>query len=164
MSNETRLAELVSRYEAARQLGQSPAMEEICRDCPELLDELRQRIAGLDSMRAFLGTTQGEKSPVSTVPYSPPGSATPRLPMVAGYEILGVLGRGGMGVVYQARQVRLKRLVALKMILSGVHAGAEQLERFRVEAEAVAQLQHPNIVKIRRLRNHPCPRPPHADH
>jgi tetratricopeptide (TPR) repeat protein len=64
------------------------------------------------------------------------------------YDILGTLGRGGMGVVYKALDKQLNRLVALKMILSGVHASAETLMRFKIEAEAVAKLQHPNIVQI----------------
>ena len=71
-----------------------------------------------------------------------------RLPTVAGYQLLSELGRGGMGVVYRARHNGLNRLVALKMILTGGHAGPEQLARFRAEAEAVAQLKHPNIVQI----------------
>ncbi len=71
-----------------------------------------------------------------------------RRPSVPGYEILGVLGKGGMGVVFQARHLALKRVVALKMILHAEHAGAEERERFRAEAEAVARLQHPNIVQI----------------
>src|SRR5262249_3770584 len=70
------------------------------------------------------------------------------LPVIPGYEILGVLSRGGMGVVYKARHLRLNRLVALKMILSGVHTGPRGLARFLAEAEAVARLRHPNIVQI----------------
>src|SRR5687767_12821906 len=68
--------------------------------------------------------------------------AEPILGSVPGYEIESVLGRGGMGVVYRARHISLKRTVALKMVLAGAHAGPRERARFRIEAEAVARLQH----------------------
>ena len=80
-----------------------------------------------------------------------PGLEVPKLP---GYKFLGVLGRGGMGVVYKARQVKLDRLVALKMVLSGVYAAPAELARFQAEAEAVARLQHPNIVQIYEINDY----------
>jgi len=72
----------------------------------------------------------------------------------AGYEILGELGRGGMGVVYRARQVRLDRLCALKMILSGAHSADAEVARFLVEARAIARLQHPGIVQVFEVGEH----------
>ncbi len=70
------------------------------------------------------------------------------LPRIAGYDVLGVLGTGGMGIVYKARHLRLDRLVALKMIRAGAGAQPDDLARFEAEARAVAAIDHPNIVKI----------------
>ena len=73
-------------------------------------------------------------------------SASPK--QLGSYEIVAELGRGGMGVVYEARDLRLKRTVALKVILAGGHAGSIELKRFQTEAEAVARLKHQNIVQV----------------
>ncbi len=89
-------------------------------------------------------------TPGSTLPGGDalPPPPQPIFPAIPGYEIVGQLGRGGMGVVYQARQMNLNRVVALKMILAGADAGPTEMARFRGEAESVARLQHPNIVQV----------------
>ena len=114
-------------------------------------------------------TAVGREVTPSSVPASPEITArdgaagecelTPRpdaasLLVLPGYEILGELGRGGMGVVYKARQSRLNRTVAVKMILAGLHGGRDVAARFLAEARAIAKLQHPNIVQIFHTAEH----------
>jgi serine/threonine-protein kinase len=120
--------------------------EEVCRACPELLPRVRARWQRLRALEAEIGAL----FPNSTATGGAAGATPPptELPQVPGYEVEAVLGHGGMGVVYKARQLRLNRAVALKMLLAGPHAQPQELERFLREAEAVAGLRHPNIVQV----------------
>jgi WD40 repeat protein/tetratricopeptide (TPR) repeat protein/tRNA A-37 threonylcarbamoyl transferase component Bud32 len=118
--------------------GERPQLDEYVQRFPELAPDLRPQFevhAAVQRQLADAPTARGEGTP-------------PSRPSVPGYDILREVGRGGMGVVYLARQERLRRPVALKMILAGRHAGAEAVARFLREAEAVAAVQHPNIVQI----------------
>src|SRR6516225_7496071 len=121
--------------------------EEVCGSCPELLPEVRRRWQEMCSVEAELAALFPATDHVA-----PPATAGPppntNLPSIPGYEMEAVLGRGGMGVVYRARHLRLGRLVALKMLLAGDYAGPADRARFQREAEAVAGLRHPNVVQV----------------
>jgi tetratricopeptide (TPR) repeat protein len=157
MATTDRLDELLSVWQQRHNRGVDTPAEELAAGCPDLLPELERRIQvfrRLSRLAAAPGETPPHKSPergtdpsaFRTAPYGP--SAPPGSPEVPGYEILGELGRGGMGVVYRAQQTGLNRPVALKMVLAGGHAAAGELSRFRGEAEAVARLQHPHVVQV----------------
>lgn len=142
LDHEDPLLELLAQWEERRQVGESVTPEQLCPGDPSLRAELAARIARRQQMQAMFD------SPPILASDAGGTRPAPVLPEVAGYEILEVLGHGGMGVVYKARQLGLNRLVALKMVLAGTNASPLELARFRAEAEAVAQLTHPNIVQI----------------
>jgi serine/threonine protein kinase/tetratricopeptide (TPR) repeat protein len=125
--------------------GEVPRLAEYKERFPTLAADLAPLFElhhGLDSTCLCGPPEDSQTSPQA----SPPG--------LPGYEVLRELGRGGMGVVYLARQSRLDRLVALKMILSGAHAGLPALARLRREAVTLARLNHPNFVKIHDIGEH----------
>jgi eukaryotic-like serine/threonine-protein kinase len=128
-----------------------------CAACQRALEELtddRRWISELRHEATRLSTDDEPERMVDRlgVAAGATAPATERMvrvvPTVPGYQITGELGRGGMGVVYRARHVRLNRPCALKMILAGAHASPEHVARFVTEAEAIARLQHPSIVQI----------------
>ena len=82
------------------------------------------------------------------------GSARSVAPGVPGFEFIRELGRGGMGVVYLARDLKLSREVALKVLSAGAHADEGALARLKAEAEAVAAISHPNVVHINEIGEH----------
>jgi WD40 repeat protein len=143
------LADLLLEWEERRERGEKSTPEDLCRDHPECLEPLRARIAALQAMSPLLSTRLSLPASASTAKAGPL-----KLPELLGYELLGELGRGGMGVVYKARHLALKRLVALKMIRTPGAASAEEIARFRTEAEAVARLRHPHIVQIHDVGEH----------
>jgi serine/threonine protein kinase len=141
MPDPERILDLLVEWEERRRQGKTATAEELCPDDPVMREALRRRIRQRERVHALLDLpgdeTKFDTSPVAAV-----------VPVVDGYEIVEVLGRGGMGVVYRAQQTALQRPVALKMILAGASAGEHERQRFRTEAEAVARLHHPNIVQI----------------
>jgi len=148
MTHVASVNELVVRWQELRDQGRTVSVEDLCADFPELLDDVKRRLQALASMEQFLGAASEDTLGATPARTGDPAGTDQTPPAIPGYEVLGVLGRGGMGVVYRARQRGLDRPIALKMILAGAHASPQELARFRTEARAAARLQHRNIVQI----------------
>src|SRR5450755_79418 len=162
---EQRLQDVLAGYMQAVEAGRTPDRQEMLARHPDLAGELASFFANRDD---FAGIAARNALP-APVP-APPPSETPTVgadgPTVAvpavgdslryfgDYEVQEEIARGGMGVVFKARQVSLNRVVALKMILAGQLATPADVQRFRAEAEAAANLDHPNIVPIFEIGEH----------
>jgi WD40 repeat protein len=144
---DQRLDEAVTRYLEAAEAGTCPDRRAWLDRYPDLVDDLAEFFADLDHVE---GLTAPYREAARTVVRS----ETPAAPIAeegfpfGDFQILREIGRGGMGVVYRARQRSLNRLVALKMIRSGAWATDAEVQRFRNEAEAAGGLDHPNIVAV----------------
>jgi serine/threonine-protein kinase len=160
---ECQVNRILADYLEAQRLGTPPNREELLGQHPDLADELRSFFADQDRFGRLAERIGPPAAPVQALaqaPTLPPGeSAAPSQVLgtvryFGDYELLEEIARGGMGVVYRAKQVSLNRVVALKMILAGQFASPDDVRRFRTEAESAANLDHPNIVPIYEVGEH----------
>ncbi len=143
MSADPRLTDLVSRWERLRGEGATASVESLCRDCPELADQLREQILALEGTDAC------------TAPNTPCGASSPPqvrsdpLPAKLGrYSVEARLGAGGFGVVYRGYDDRLERLVAIKVPHAWRFHSPGDIARFLQEGRHAARLDHPSIVPV----------------
>jgi serine/threonine-protein kinase len=157
-ARESRLDEVLGSYLEAVAAGQAPGREELLARHPDLADDLAHFFADQEAVDRWTGPLRSAAQAALTEAVA--GALTPPFdeaarspseslpPTLQGYELLGEIGRGGMGVVYKARDRRLNRVVALKMVRAGDLHGEADLRRFRNEAEMAAGLDHPHIVPV----------------
>lgn len=146
MPDEGRIQQLLEEM-----LERDCTPEEVCSNATDLLPEIRARWARVCRVANQLD----ELFPGSgSFPRTDSVVGEDVVPQITGYRVEAILGRGGMGVVFKAQQLKPNRPVAVKMLLAGPYAGPQELARFLREIEAVATLQHPNIVQIHEVSEH----------
>lgn len=156
---ETEFDRVVHEYYQAIERGENVDQQAFIKDHIEFADELHSFFSDLDQFGNAVGLHQ-TKSREEIEPTSGLGSGDALVELgttiryIGEYRILSEVARGGMGVVFKARQEKLRRTVALKMILSGRFANDIQIERFYREARAAAALKHPNIISVYEIGNH----------
>jgi WD40 repeat protein/tRNA A-37 threonylcarbamoyl transferase component Bud32 len=142
---------IYAEYRLRKERGETPRAEEYLRRFPQYAARLRHQFAVdvfFSDLKVFAGCEP-------TAPAEPSAESAVVVGQSFGdYELLEVIARGGMGVVYKARQTSLNRVVALKMILAGKLAAPADVQRFRTEAENAANLDHPHIVPIYEVGSH----------
>jgi WD40 repeat protein len=156
-SREQKLESILHAYLQAVDAGQQPDREALLGQHPDLAGELREFFGDQEKMDRFAKSMHKAQVGEATLGADElAGSADlpPRIRYFGDYELQEEIARGGMGVVFKARQVSLNRPVALKMILKGELANDADVQRFRDEAEAAANLDHPNIVPIYEIGAH----------
>ncbi|MFN7974189.1 MAG: protein kinase [Acidobacteriota bacterium] len=145
-ASDPSLDAIIARYLQAVEAGKPPDRQALLAAHPSLAREIE---AFLDDHARM----QHMAEPL-TLPLAHPPEAGDRIRYFGDYELRTEIARGGMGVIYQARQITLDRVVAVKMLLAGPHASADETKRFRAEAEAAARLDHPAIVPIYEVGEH----------
>jgi WD40 repeat protein len=146
---------VIAGYMLAVEAGDVPNRQELLERHPEHADALRAFFVDLDRMDRVASPLRLADNLEATGAADTNGqTVSPTVRYFGDYELLEEIARGGMGIVYKARQVSLNRLVALKMILAGGFASSREIRRFRAEAEAAANLDHPHIVPIYEVGEH----------